>query len=130
MSQVRHLNLHAHLSFIVLVEDIKHLFSIVCNLDCVKVDLLLSELLDLFLYHTALGVTIRVIVTATIMVLFTVARCVGNENGVLALRLPILLEGILKASRHIFRQVSTSCGLQLFQELLASCNIIAKAKYL
>ena len=130
MSQVRHLYIHAHLRFIALVQDTKHLLSVVCDLNGVKVDLLLSELLDLFLYHTALGVTIRVIVTATVMVLFSVARCVRNENCVLALRLPILFEGILKASRHILWQVSSSCGLQLHQELLASCNIIAKAKYL
>lgn len=130
MSQVRHLYIHAHLRLIALVQDTKHLLSVVCDLDGVEIDLLLSKLLDLFLYHTALGVTIRVIVTATVMVLFSVARGVGNENGVLALRLPILLEGILKASRHILWQVSTSCGFQLFQELLASCNIIAKAKYL
>jgi hypothetical protein len=42
------------------------------------------------------------------MVLISMARCVGNENGVLALRLPILFEGILKASRHILWHVSTS----------------------
>jgi hypothetical protein len=130
MSQVRHLYIHAHLRFIALVQDTKHLLSVVCDLNGVEIDLLLSKLLDLFLYHTALGVTLRVIVTATVMVLFSMARCIGDENGVLALRLPVLFEGILKASRHILWQVSTSCGLQLFQELLASCNIIAKAKYL
>jgi hypothetical protein len=130
MSQVRHLYIHPHLRFIALVQDTKHLLSVVCDLNGVEIDLLLSKLLDLFLYHTALGVTLRVIVTATVMVLFSMARCIGDENGVLALRLPVLFEGILKASRHILWQVSTSCGLQLFQELLASCNIIAKAKYL
>jgi hypothetical protein len=108
LSQVRHLYIHAHLCLIALVQDIKHLLSVICDLDGAKVDLFISKLLDLFLYYTTLGVTLRVIVTATVMVLISMARCVGNENGVLALCLPILFEGILKASRHILWHVSTS----------------------
>jgi hypothetical protein len=128
MSQVRHLYIHAHLCFIALIKDSKHLLRVVSNLDGVKVDFFLSKLLDLFLYNSALGVTLRIIITASVVVLCSVAWSVGNKNGILALRLPVLLERIFKTSRHIFWQVSTTRGSQLFQEILTSGNVIAKAK--
>jgi hypothetical protein len=128
MSQVRHLNIHAHLCFIALIQDIKHLFRVVSNFDGIKVDFFLSKLLYLLLYNSALGVTLRIIVTASVVVLCSVARSVGNKNSILALRLPVLLERILKTSRHIFWQVSTTRGSQLFQEILTSGNVITKAK--
>jgi hypothetical protein len=112
MSQVRHLYIHAHLCFIALVQDIKHLLGIVRYFDGIKVDLLLSKLLDLRLYYTALGITLRVIITI-VMILFSVARSVGNENSILALRLPLLFQRILKGSCHILRHVSATCGSKL-----------------
>jgi hypothetical protein len=64
------------------------------------------------------------------MILGTMARGISNENCILAVRLPILLQSIFKASCNILWTVSTTCGFKLTQEFLASDNIIAKTKYL
>ena len=113
MSQVRHLYIHAHLCFIALVQDIKHLLGIVRYFDGIKVDLLFSKLLNLLLYNAALWITLRVIITAIVMIIGSVARSIGNENGILALRLPLLFQRILKASCHVLRHVSAACGSNL-----------------
>ena len=128
MSQVRYLYIHAHLCFIALVQDIKHLLGAVCNLDSVKVDLLFSKLLNLLLYNAALWITLRVRIAAIVMIIGSVARSIGNENGILALRIPLLFQRILKGSCHVLWHVSATCGSKLCQKLLASGNIIAKAK--
>lgn len=93
MSQVGHLNIHAHLFFIVLVQDIKHYLSGFSYLDGVKVDLFLSELLDLLLNHTTFRITLRVIIIAgaVVVVFGPVAGSISNENGIPAISLPILV---------------------------------------
>ena len=101
MSQVCHLYIHPHLCLITLVKDIKHLLCVICDLDGVKVYLFLCKLLYLLFYNATLWVTFGVIIAASIVILSAMARGVCNENRILALCLPFLLESVLKPSCHI-----------------------------
>lgn len=93
MSQVGHLNIHAHLFFIVFVQDIKHNLSGFSYLDGVEVDLFLSEFLDLLLNQATFRITMRVIIIAgaVVVVLGPVAGRVCDEDGIPAISLPILV---------------------------------------
>jgi hypothetical protein len=112
VSQVRHLYILSHLFFLALVQDIKHYLCRFCYLNSVEVNILLSEFLYLLLYQATLRITLWVIVVARteVMILGTMARGISNENCVLAVRLPILLQSIVKASCNILWTVSTTCG--------------------
>lgn len=69
-----------------------------------------------------------IIAGAVVVVLGPVAGRVCDEDGIPAISLPILVQRILKAPCNILWAVSTTCGIELAQEFLASDNIIAKAK--
>ncbi len=56
------------------------------------------------------------------------AWCIGNENGVSALCLPILLQSIFESSGNIFWSISTSNCCQLLQEFMASFNVFTEVK--
>ena len=128
MTQVGHLNVNAHLCLVVHVQDIKHLISVRSHLNCIEVDLLLCKLFDLLLNQASLGVALGVRISTAIVILYTMAWCIGNKNGVSALSLPILLQSIFESSSNIFWSISTTNGSQLLQELMASLNVITEVK--
>jgi hypothetical protein len=73
-AQVGYRDILTHLFLIVGVHNLKHLICISCHLDCVKVNVFCSELLDLLLNQSALRVSKRERVWQTYMVIITVAR--------------------------------------------------------
>ncbi len=100
--------LPAHLGLVVVVEDLEHLICHRSDLHSIKVDVLCGKLLYLLLNQTPLRITLRIAVVIVIMVLGAMTGSISKENGVAALCIPRLFQGVLKASSHILRTITTS----------------------
>ena len=95
------------------------------NLNGIKMDPLLSELLDLLLYKASFGVSIWIVIVI-IIIFSAMARCVSYQNGVSCLRSPILLESFFKAPSNILRAITATKSSEFAYELLAISYVCIK----
>ena len=129
VAQVGYLNGIARLGFVVLIQDPVHNVRIRSHLDCVESDAHSGYFSNLVFNLAAIGITLRIVIKATSMILITVSGCISQQYSKFACCLPVLLDSVVKAASHVLWAIVSTKGIKLLKEFGSSLNFIAKWKY-